>query len=93
MDIEKIVLHFHGDPFDPRANDAAWKRLDDTLTELVERSEYKLRLKVEVRSRWSDMANEIDREPHLPKFVKKGQVTVWDEQGETSVLKSMEGRV
>ena len=72
--IEKIIF-IRRDGYNRPVDNTFWTHLDDTLIELVERPGYKLRLEAEFRGNWNE---EFDKEIHLPKFVEKGRMTVWD---------------
>lgn len=54
-----------------------WTRFDDSLTALAKQLEGNTRLEVEFRCSRGEI-DPRDEEISLPKFVKKGRVTVWD---------------
>lgn len=75
--IEKITIN-RNNRFIVPVTDTIWKQLDNILTKLVERSEYKLKLEVELRGHWNIRGKVFDRkESRLPKFVKKGRMMAW----------------
>ena len=76
--VEKIIIK-HKTAFSHLAGGIFWTSLDDILTELVGRPGYKLRLEAEFRGCRGVEGNEFDQKViHLPRFVKKGRMTVWD---------------
>lgn len=78
--IEKIIINRSTSFDNPLVNDT-WARLDNTLTELVERLELEIRLEVELRGSWHvGREGFSQKNPGLPRFVKKGRMTVWDYQ-------------
>ena len=75
--IERIIIKrsvVHDSDF-REVDDTFWTRLDDILVGLVERPEYMLRLEVEFRGNWNDRRYGQSETP-LPRFVKKGRMTV-----------------
>lgn len=74
--IEKIIINRRA-AFYP-VGDVVWTQLDNILTELAEKSEHNVRLKVEFRGGWIAERKEFDQKSHLPKLIGKGQVTIWD---------------
>ena len=56
-----------------------WGPFDDTICELVERLErsgYTHTLEVKFRAQFVDLEEEVDHEEFLPKFKKKGRVSI-----------------
>ena len=86
-DIKKIIIHHSSGSRDP-GSDTFWMHLDDTLTELVQRPEYKLRLEVEFWGRWGAFSLKKTR---LPRFVKNGRMTVWGFQNELIYSSDLDG--
>jgi hypothetical protein len=77
-DIEKIIFSRSG-ALDRPVSGTFWTQLDHLLVELSERPRYKLMLEVEFRGTWNIEGKDFDRKKtYLPRFVKKGRMTVWD---------------
>ena len=64
-----------------QTNDTFWSRLDDILTDLIERPGHRNRLEVQFRGRWVGEGGGFDDKIYLPGFVRKGLVTVWSLYG------------
>ena len=75
--IEKIILT-HSTAFRLPAGHAYWMQLDDVLIQLVGRLERGLRLGVEFRDVTVTWRGRPDLGEHLPMFVEKGRMMVFD---------------
>ena len=80
--VEKIIIK-HWKAFCYLPCDVFWTSLDHILTELVGRPGYKFRLEVEFREYYGVEGSKFDQKgTHLPRFVEKGRMTVWNCEGE-----------
>ena len=77
--IKRIIIKY-SPAFELRVGHTYWKKLDNILVRLAERSEYKLTLEVEFRSPYgaSDKGQEPDLTRYLPRFVEKGRMIIFD---------------
>ena len=75
--IEKIILT-HSTAFRLPTGHAYWTQLDDILIRLVGRLERGLRLEVAFRDVTVTWRRRSDLGEHLPMFVKKGRMMVFD---------------
>jgi hypothetical protein len=79
--VEEIVLNFGDSPIQLGPDSfRLWNSLDDALTQLAERSKNKDRLEAEFQGgRWQSRAKDFNSKTYLPKFVKKGRLTIRDD--------------
>ena len=80
MHIQKIIFAY-SPAFELPVDDFRWIQLDGILTNLVERSKYESKLEVAFCSA-TRVLDRSDLAKYLPRFVKKGRVTVLDHKYE-----------
>ncbi|KAF9645178.1 hypothetical protein BDM02DRAFT_3120600 [Thelephora ganbajun] len=79
--IQKIILT-HSTAFRFSAAHTYWTRFDDVLIQLINRSEYKLRLEVEFQGVYDTRGEKSVLKMYLPRFHEKGRVTILSTRNE-----------